>query len=74
MERSASDDYDTAILYLLRIVTAAPLDDDAHLALVKTASDAGRHGEARRYYAMYAVRREALGAPLARFPGRGRVV
>lgn len=74
LARSENDrgDHEAAILYLLRVVAADPFDAHAHLALIKSASDARRHGEARRYYAIYAARMEGRDAPLEGFPGRGR--
>ena len=66
--------HDQAIACLLQVLAAEPHNEAAHLVLVTTASNARHHGEARRYYSIYTRRMEAIGAPPAAFPGRGRTI
>lgn len=51
----------TAVASLLKIVEVDPWDEEAHLAIVTTLRDAGRHGEARRAHRRYVARMEELG-------------
>lgn len=66
-------DHDSAVLHLVRSLAPIGRDAEAYIRLVAAASAAGRHGEARRYYAMYGARMDSVGAPRAPFPGRGRL-
>jgi DNA-binding SARP family transcriptional activator len=68
-----TDDTDEKVHALLRIIHCEPYDEPAHLDLVRTLEDAGRHGEAQRRYRSYAERMAELGidpAPSGR-GGRG---
>ena len=59
---------DAAISWLVSLVADDPYDEASHRTLVGALSRAGRHGEARRRYALYAARMAELGtepAPLA---------
>lgn len=63
-----SDDADAAATYLLRILQRDPYDERAHLALVRTLSRSGSHGEARRAYRTYVARMEELEIEPSPFP------
>lgn len=52
------DDHDRAVRYLLRSLERDGFDEVAHLDLVRTLTQARRHGEARRRYRIYV---EAMG-------------
>jgi ATP/maltotriose-dependent transcriptional regulator MalT/DNA-binding SARP family transcriptional activator len=54
-------DHDSAARYLLRILERDAFDERAHLSLVSAFQAAGRHGEARRAYRLYASRMNELG-------------
>jgi DNA-binding SARP family transcriptional activator len=60
---------DAAARYLLRVLETDRYDEDAHLKLVKTMADAGRHGEAHRHYLGYRRAMEQLGVEPVEFPG-----
>ena len=67
---AADGDADIAIRYYLRILERDAYDEAAHIGLVA----AGRHGEARRRYGLYADRMEEMAveaAPFPSVPGRG---
>ena len=53
---------DAAIPWLVGLVADDPYDEASHRTLVGALSRAGRHGEARRRYALYAARMAELGA------------
>ncbi len=60
--------HDEAIRYRLRIVERDAYDEEAQLGLVCAFAAAGRHGEARRAYRVYAGRMEQIGVEPAPFP------
>jgi DNA-binding SARP family transcriptional activator len=62
-------DWDAAIGHYLRVLAKDPWDEDAHLGIVRSLEEAGRHGEARRHYRGYAARMAELDLPAAPFPG-----
>lgn len=64
-------DADAAATYLLRILQRDPYDERAHLALVRTLSQSGSHGEARRAYRTYVARMEELEIEPSPFPTAG---
>ena len=59
---------DQAARFYLRILERDPYDEPAHLGLVTTLSESGRHGEARRRYGLYAARMDELEIEAAAFP------
>ena len=73
LPRSRAGTNEAAIRWLLRSLATTP-NPEACLRLVATAGEARRHGEARRYYAIYVRRMESMGEPAAPFPGRGRLI
>jgi DNA-binding SARP family transcriptional activator len=68
---AAGGRHDLAVRYHLRVLERDPYDEEAHLGLVATMSAAGRHGEARRRYRLYAGRMAELDVEAAPFPARG---
>jgi DNA-binding SARP family transcriptional activator len=56
----ASGQLDDALRYHRRVLERDAWDEGAHLALVSTLERAGRHGEARRCYRVYASRMEEI--------------
>jgi DNA-binding SARP family transcriptional activator len=56
------DSPDAAIPWLVSLVADDPYDEASHRTLVAALSRSGRHGEARRRYALYAARMAELGA------------
>lgn len=54
-------DVDGVVRYTLRLLGQDPYDEEAHLDLVGTMLDAGRLGEARRHYDIYARRMKDIG-------------
>ncbi len=56
------DHPDAAIPWLVGLVADDPYDEASHRTLVGALSRAGRHGEARRRYTLYAARMAELGA------------
>jgi DNA-binding SARP family transcriptional activator len=60
--------HDVAARYWLRLLEQDPYDEPAHLALVASLVVAGRHGDARRRYLLYAERMRELGVEPASFP------
>lgn len=64
----SAGDADAATRFLLRILERDPFDEGAHLSLVSALLAAGRHGEARRRYAMYASRMAEIGVEAGPFP------
>ena len=54
--------------YLLRILERDPYDEEAHLQLVVALDGAGRRGEARRRYRIYAAAMRDLGVEPVPFP------
>jgi DNA-binding SARP family transcriptional activator len=58
---AGAGDTDDAVAYLLRLLEHDPYDEDAHRRLAAALRAAGRHGEARRRYRMYASRMAELG-------------
>ena len=65
---AAAGDADGATRYSLRILERDAYDEAAHLGLVGALLAAGRHGEARRRYGIYADRMEEMGVEAAPFP------
>jgi DNA-binding SARP family transcriptional activator len=61
-------DQDMAVSYSLRVLERDAYDELAHLGLVTAFASAGRHGEARRAYGVYAARMSELGVEAAPFP------
>ncbi len=66
-------DIDGAIRLQLRILESDPYDEPAHLDLAALLTRVGRHGEARRRYALYAERMAEIGVEAAAFPLPDRV-
>ncbi|HEX7299325.1 MAG TPA: tetratricopeptide repeat protein [Solirubrobacteraceae bacterium] len=64
----AAADLDAAVRYLLRVLERDAYDEEAHLALVASLADAGRHGEARRAFRSYRARMDEIGVEPASFP------
>jgi DNA-binding SARP family transcriptional activator len=62
-------DHDQAVSYSLRVLERDAYDEPAHLGLVSAYARAGRHGESRRAYRVYAGRMSELGVEAAPFPG-----
>jgi len=62
-------DTDRAVRYTLRLLGVDRYDEAAHLALVAILLEAGRLGEARRRYALYARQIAELGVTPQPFPG-----
>jgi hypothetical protein len=56
------------------VIAAARIRPDrtAHLGLVATLAEAGRHGEARRRYRSYAERMDEIDVEVEAFPAAGR--
>jgi len=52
-DAEAARDSETAVRYYLRILERDPLDENAHLRLVRALAAAGRHGDALRRYRQY---------------------
>ncbi len=65
---AGTGDADGATRYFLRILERDAYDEAAHLGLVGALLAAGRHGEARRRYGIYADRMEEMGVEAAPFP------
>jgi DNA-binding SARP family transcriptional activator len=64
-------DIDEAVRYLLRLLGQDPFDEQAHLDLVNMQLEAGRLGEARRYYDIYVKRMIEIGMhPQSQFQER----
>ena len=63
-----SGDPDTAIRIQLRILEHDAYDERAHVGLVRALVAAGRHGEARRRYGVFASRMAEIGVEAAPFP------
>jgi DNA-binding SARP family transcriptional activator len=66
--RIEAGDADGAVRYYLRILEDDPYDEDVHIGLVRALSAAGRHGEARRRYGVYAARMAEIALEPAAFP------
>jgi DNA-binding SARP family transcriptional activator len=60
-EAERDSDVDAAAAAMLKILEIDPWDESAHLSMVSTLTEAGRHGEARRAYRRYVLRMEELG-------------
>ncbi len=54
-------DHDGTVRRCLRLLDLDPVDEDAHVGLVRALADARRHGEARRRHEIYAARMGELG-------------
>ncbi len=67
-EAIAAGQLDQAARFYLRILERDAFDEQAHLGLVTALAEAGRHGEARRRYGLYAARMDELGIEAAAFP------
>jgi DNA-binding SARP family transcriptional activator len=68
-------DHDGTVRRCLRLLELDPVDEDAHLALVRALAVARRHGEARRRHDIYVARMGELGLaalPLASVLAAGR--
>jgi ATP/maltotriose-dependent transcriptional regulator MalT/two-component SAPR family response regulator len=65
---SAAGDPDTAIRIQLRILELDAFDERAHVGLIRALIAAGRHGEARRRYGVFAARMAEIGVEAAPFP------
>jgi ATP/maltotriose-dependent transcriptional regulator MalT len=65
---AAAGDADGATRYYLRILERDAYDEAAHIGLVRALLAAGRHGEARRRYGIYADRMEDMAVEAAPFP------
>jgi ATP/maltotriose-dependent transcriptional regulator MalT/DNA-binding SARP family transcriptional activator len=61
-------DHVAAARYLLRILARDAYDEQASLNLVEVLAAAGRHGEARRSYRIYARRMDEIGVEASPFP------
>jgi DNA-binding SARP family transcriptional activator len=73
VQSSARGDVDGAIRLWLRVLEKDPFDEGAHLELVGMLNRAGRHGEARRRFGIYAERMTEIGVEAAPFPTPLRV-
>ncbi len=61
--------------FLRRVIDRNPYDEQAHLSLVRALGAAGRHGDARRAYGVYAQHVHELGIEPVAFPlARDRAV
>jgi DNA-binding SARP family transcriptional activator len=67
---AAAGDHEAASRRFLRILERDAYDERAHLGLIGALAAAGRHGEARRRYALYLRRMQDVGVPAAPFPSR----
>ncbi len=65
---AATGHHDAAVVNYLHLLAKDPWDEGAHLALVRSLEEAGRHGEARRHYQGYTARMAELDLPAAPFP------
>jgi DNA-binding SARP family transcriptional activator len=65
---AAAGAHDTAVRYLLRLLSCDPYDAQAHLALVRELDVAGRYGDSRRTYRDYAGRMDELGTEPEPYP------
>jgi DNA-binding SARP family transcriptional activator/tetratricopeptide (TPR) repeat protein len=65
---AATGDADAAVRLYLRILEPDPYDEDAHLGLIRALAAAGRHGEARRRYDVYAARMAELDVEAVPYP------
>lgn len=59
---------DAAARYHRRILERDEYDEDAHLGLIVSLAKSGRHGEARRRYAVYSSRLDSIGIEPGPFP------
>jgi DNA-binding SARP family transcriptional activator len=69
---SAGGDHDNALRYLLRMLEQDPYDEEVHLAVARSLTVAGRHGEARRAYRRYVRRMEEIGVEPVSFLAASR--
>src|SRR5439155_13212139 len=58
-----------ALRWYLRVLEHEPYDEDGHLGTVRALAEAGRHGEARLRYRVYADRMREIGHEPAPYPG-----
>ena len=58
-----------AVRAFVRILDVDPWNEEAHLGAVRVMEQAGRHGEARRYYQSYRARMDEIGVRVEPFPG-----
>ncbi len=65
---TAAGEHDLAVRYHLRVLERDAYDETAHLGLVATLAEAGRHGEARRRYRSYAERMDEIDVEVEPFP------
>lgn len=65
---AAAGHHDQSIRYWLRLLERDPYDERAHLGVVCSLDRAGRHGDARRRYDLYANRMRELALEPAPFP------
>ena len=66
---AAAGRYEQAARYWLRALERDPYDEGAHLSLVRVLDLAGRRGDARRRYHVYAERMRALDVEPSPYPG-----
>ncbi|MFD1546904.1 BTAD domain-containing putative transcriptional regulator [Nonomuraea guangzhouensis] len=66
--RAAEGRHDEAARYWLRLLERDRYDERAHLGLVRVLDSAGRRGDARRRYALYAERMRELEVEPAPYP------
>lgn len=60
-------DHDAAVRFFLRLLERDRFDEPAHLDLVATLGQAGRHGEARRRYGIYCSAMQEIDVEAAHF-------
>jgi len=65
-------EHDNALRYLLRMLEQDPYDEEVHLAVARSLTIAGRHGEARRAYRRYVRRMEEIGVEPVSFLAASR--
>ncbi|MBD0746904.1 hypothetical protein BG418_35345 [Streptomyces sp. CBMA152] len=66
------EDHHAEVHFRLRLLERDPYDEETHLGLVALLAEAGRHGEARRRYALYADRMREIDVAPAAFPRPGQ--
>lgn len=64
-------DHDGAIRHLISLLETDPSAAEPFLELARASAEAGRHGEARRYFRIYLDRTDELNGHAATFPGPG---
>ncbi|MFG2143295.1 BTAD domain-containing putative transcriptional regulator [Streptomyces sp. NPDC048696] len=66
------EDHHAEVHFRLRLLERDPYDEETHLGLVALLAEAGRHGEARRRYGLYADRMREIEVAPAAFPRPGQ--